>query len=636
MTKEPIRLAFIGTYPEVSRIFMDITEKMDNIRAICIDASFENAAARALELEPELDAILSRGGTAEYIQNAVNIPVIYIPITPFDVAKAIHVLPKGTAKAAVIYYRKNVLNIHDIEKLYKIQLKEYLFTDYGDIEQSVRDANERDIQIVIGGEVAAKIAEKYGMTGYAVSAGYEAVARAVEEALQVLREKKKEQQKSAQLKAAFSALVEGIVVLDEERRDVVFNSVAEKIFGRHYEIGDRLEDGPFDAHCREIYQAGARAEEIDTILRLGRGSYAVSHTPVKMQGRFVGMVSRYEDVTKVQRLEQQIRKEIHVKGFVAKHTFQDILGVSPEIRKAIDMAKIYTKADSSVLIEGESGTGKEFFAQSIHNASARKNGPFVAVNCTAIPENLLESELFGYETGAFTGARKEGRAGFFEMAHGGTLFLDEIGEITEPVQARLLRVLQEREVMRVGGDRVIPVDVRIISATNRSLWRLSQTGAFRVDLFYRLNIFHLDIPPLRDRRGDVAELCAYFAQRRGAALDRRFQEDILPRLEQYTWPGNVRELESVMERYCLLRTLWEDGTPVEEQIKTLLGLPAEAQTAAQKLPAGRDLREMVESMEYEIVRQVLSDCGNDQAAAARRLGIGKTTLWRKLRMGGRE
>ena len=631
-----IRLAFIGTYPEVSRIFMQITAEMGSIQAICIDASFESAAARAQELEPELDAILSRGGTAEYIQNAVNIPVIYIPITPFDVVKALHSIPEKTKKAAIIYYRKNVLNIKEIEKLYHIQLQEYLFTDYGDIEQSVRDANERDIQVVIGGEVAAKIAEKYGMSGYAVSAGYEAVARAIEEALQVLQEKRKEQNKSAQLKAAFSALVEGIVVLDESRRIIVSNTIAEKLFHRHYEVGEKPDDDLFSASCQEIYKKGAQAREINEIRRLNNGTFAVSYTPVKAKGKFVGVVCRYEDVTKVQKLERQIRKEIHAKGFVAKYTFPDILGTSPEIRKSINMAKVYTKADSSVLIEGESGTGKEFFAQSIHNASSRKSGPFVAVNCTAIPENLLESELFGYETGAFTGARKEGRAGFFEMAHGGTLFLDEIGEITESVQSRLLRVLQEREIMRVGGDKVIPIDVRVISATNRSLWKLSQTGKFRVDLFYRLNIFHLEIPPLREREGDVGVLCVHFAKKHGIELDEFFITSILPRLEQYTWPGNVRELESVMERYCLLKTLWEDDTPVDERIRALLGLPMEAVEVAQKLPEGRDLREMIENVEYEIVTQVLRACSNDQTAAAQRLGIGKTTLWRKLRLGNRE
>lgn len=630
-----IRLAFIGTYPEVSRLFMNATAQRSNIQAICVDASFERAVEKALELEPQLDAILSRGGTAEYIQRAVDIPVIYIPITPFDVVKVIHNLPKDTEVVAIIHYHKNVLNVKELEQLYHIKIFEYFFSDYGDIETAVRDANEKGIQIVIGGEVAAQIARKYSMQGITISAGYEAVVRAIEETLQILHEKEKEQNKSAQIKAAFSALVEGLVISDDERRVVTFNPVAEKIFHRRYDVGEILGDDVFDSYCERIYEEREQARETSEIRKMVGGTYVVSHTPIKAEGRFIGLVSRYEDVTKVQKLEQQIRKEIHTKGFLAKHSFEDILGVSPEIQRTIDMAKIYAQVDSSILIEGESGTGKEFFAQSIHNASSRRNGPFVAVNCTAIPENLLESELFGYEAGAFTGARKEGKAGLFEMAHGGTLFLDEIGEITEQMQARLLRVLQEREIMRVGGDKVIPIDVRIISATNRNLWRRAKEGVFRVDLYYRLNVFHLNIPPLRDRTDDIQILCESFAR---TPLEPSFYKTFLPILKSYRWPGNVRELESVMERYSLLKTFLEETEVTEKSINALLGLASREQentaaTAAMRLPKGRDLKEMVENVEYEIVAQVLKDCGNDQAEAAKVLGIGKTTLWRKLQMG---
>ena len=630
--KDKIRLAFIGTYPEVSEIFLEITSHMDHIHAIQVDASFEKAAALAKEMEPKLDAILSRGGTAEYIQNAVNIPVIYIPITPFDIVKAIHQLPQETRQVAIIHFHKNVFNIPEIETLYHIHIQEYLFKDYADIESSVYDAHKRGIRTVIGGAVAAQIAQKYDMQGYAVSAGYEAVARGIEEALQILQEKRKEQRRNAQLKAAFSALVEGIVIADENRRVVIYNPVAEKIFHRRYEVGSYLQEDVFDSCCQRIYELRERAEESNEIRRMGDGIYAVSHTPVKISGKFVGLVSRYEDVTKVQRLEQQIRKEIHAKGFVAKRTFSDISGGSPVLKNAVEMARLYASADSSILIEGESGTGKEFFAQSIHNSSSRRDGPFVAVNCTAIPENLLESELFGYEAGAFTGAKKEGKIGLFEMAHGGTLFLDEIGEIPEQLQASLLRVLQEREIMRVGGGRVIPIDVRIISATNRNLWKRAQEGSFRVDLFYRLNIFHLTIPPLREREGDIRILCEEFARRKGIVLSEYFYSAILPRFQLYTWPGNVRELESAMDRYILLRTIWNEASgDIDQQIDALLGgLQQTAAPASPQLPEGRDLKEMVEAVEREIARKTLEMCGGDQAAAAKRLGIGKTTLWRKL------
>lgn len=628
-----INMVFIGTYPEVSKIFMELTERHEGISGRSVDASFERAVEAAVSLEPELDVILSRGGTAEYIQRAVNIPVVYIPITLFDVAKVIHHLPKDTEKIALVHYRQNILNVQELESLYHFRIYEYLFNDYKDIEGSVRDAYEKGVKVIVGGTVAVRIAQKYGIKGFVVSAGTENVARAIEEALQILAEKKKAQEKNAQLSAAFSSMSEGIVILDAERRVVNYNQRMEYIFHRHYKIGDIPGADILDNDCRRIYEAPDDPRKISAIRRIGESSFAVTHTPIRTAGEFAGMVSLYEDVTKIQKLEQQIRRENHAKGFTAKHTFADILGESQAIRSAVRMARIYSNVDSAILIEGESGTGKEFFAQSIHNSSERKNGPFVAVNCTAIPENLLESELFGYEAGAFTGARKEGKQGLFELAHGGTLFLDEIGEISESVQSRLLRVLQEREIMRVGGNKVIPVDVRVISATNRNLWQRSQEGAFRVDLYYRLNVLHLSIPPLRERTGDIRVLSGAFAQRQGFAIDETFTDTILPELERYYWPGNVRELESVIERYRLLRMMWSQYESPDQRLTALLGMPFRAESSEPSplpVPEGRNLREMVENMERTVVRRVLEECGNDQTEAARRLGIGKTTLWRKL------
>ena len=384
----------------------------------------------------------------------------------------------------------------------------------------------------------------------------------------------------------------------------------------------------------KIYTQREKAEAISGLARIKGGMFTFSHSPVKLNDQFIGMVSCYEDITKVQSLEQMIRKEISAKGFKAKHTFDNILGISPQLSETIEMAKLYAKADSSVLIEGESGTGKELFAQSIHNESARSSGPFVAINCTSIPENLLESELFGYETGAFTGAKKDGKAGLFELAHGGTLFLDEIGEITEAVQARLLRVLQEKEIMRVGGNKVIPINVRVISATNRDLWERTQEGAFRSDLYYRLNVLHLNIPPLRNRTGDIEELSKCFANQKHTILNPIFYSEILPRLEHHSWPGNVRELESVMERYSLLSTIWDSANITETHINALLSVTNkdvnEIAGRTIPFPEGQDLKEMVENVEIEIIHRVLENCGNSQAEAARRLGIGRTTLWRKL------
>lgn len=635
---EKINLAFIGTYPEVSTIFINFTSKMDNVNAISIDASFEKAAEQAKKLQDNFDVILSRGGTAEYIKNAVDIPVLSIPITPFDVVKAIHKIPEGTKEIAFIHFKKNVLSVDEIESLYDLKIHDYKFTDYNDITKIVNDAWKKGISVVIGGAVAVQIAKSYGMDGIIVSAGRESVARAIKESKHILQEKRKEQYKALQLAEAFAALSEGIVILDENKHVVVYNDSAKKIFHTNYKPGDLVQPEVFVEQHKKIYEERENAEEIKGLARIKNGMFTYNHSPVKLNGKFIGMISCYEDVTKVQRLEQQIRKEINAKGFHAKHTFENIFGISPELQETIAMAKLYSKVDSSILIEGESGTGKELFAQSIHNESDRRNGPFVAVNCTSIPENLLESELFGYEAGAFTGAKKEGKAGLFELAHGGTLFLDEIGEITEAVQSRLLRVLQEREIMRVGGSRVIPINVRIISATNRDLWQRTQEGAFLSDLYYRLNVLHLSLPPLRSRKGDIKALCEMFAAQKHTLLQPAFYSHILPILEQYFWPGNIRELESVMERYSLLSTIWDQNTITDTQIHALLSVSnKDAKTASGAtlpFPEGKDLKEMIENIEAEIISQVMKDCGNNQTEAAHRLGIGRTTLWRKMNQCG--
>lgn len=269
----------------------------------------------------------------------------------------------------------------------------------------------------------------------------------------------------------------------------------------------------------------------------------------------------------------------------AKYSFQDIRGTSPAIQKAVRLSRYYASADETILIYGESGTGKELFAQSIHNASHRKSGPFVAVNCAAIPDTLIESELFGYEEGAFTGARRGGKQGLFQSAHRGTIFLDEIGDVSLQVQSRLLRVLEEREIMPVGSTQVIPVDVRVVCATNRDLKRLVREGAFREDLYYRLKILSLTLPPLRERREDIPDILE------SVLGPVQLPEQVTEQVLRYSWPGNIRELRAFASNVAiflqqstpegwsapllneLMETFFGEGT----QQAAATGQPSEAQ-----------------------------------------------------------
>jgi two-component system response regulator HydG len=294
------------------------------------------------------------------------------------------------------------------------------------------------------------------------------------------------------------------------------------------------------------------------------------------------------------------------------------------MQRVLEMVARVAPSDATVLVQGESGTGKELIAKAIHHASPRADGPFVAVNCGALPEALLESELFGHVKGAFTGAIAAKR-GLFEEAQGGTLFLDEIGEMPPSLQVKLLRALQEREIRRVGGTQAIGVDVRIVAATNRDLAQLVRDGRFRDDLYYRLNVVLVALPPLRERREDVPLLAAHFlaraAERRGRPL--RLSAATEERLAAYPWPGNVRELENALERASILAagdTIAPGDLPPHIASGAGPGpVPA--------LPAQRNLAEV----ERAHILQTLERCGWNHSRAADALGIGRTTLWRKLK-----
>lgn len=337
------------------------------------------------------------------------------------------------------------------------------------------------------------------------------------------------------------------------------------------------------------------------------------------------------------RRAEYIRELVNkVIGSGARYTFSNIIGKSPEIERAKELAKLVANGNTSVLITGESGTGKELFAQSIHNHSPYAKGPFIAVNCGAFPKELIESELFGYDPGAFTGARKEGRAGKFELANNGTIFLDEIGDMPFEVQVKLLRVLQEKCVTRIGGKKTIPLNVRLITATNVNLEAAIQNHTFRSDLYYRLNVFNLNIPPLSKRGEDVFELTYYFlAKYENTTYEpiREIDPEVRSFFLQYPWPGNIRELENVIERVCILTTngrLSMDSLPANMlKYHQLLPAPSPDSPAVNTTVPPSSYLSATESEKQLIIEHITRSSGNIKKAAAS-LGISRRTLYRKL------
>ena len=358
---------------------------------------------------------------------------------------------------------------------------------------------------------------------------------------------------------------EGILCTDAEGRVLFCNQLFLNLAGLGYvdTLNRRYAEIPAPAELTDILRCG-RDLEAEVVECQGR-KLLVHRQSFAEKGE--GFVLSIQDVTRLQELESNVRKKLSEKGFLARYTMDSLIGKSTAIQEKLWEARKIAATDYTVLLTGDNGTGKEMFAQAIHNSSSRAGAPFVVVNLASLSDNIIESEIFGYEGGAFTGALRNGKAGLFEIAHNGTIFVDEIGDVSPHIQQRLLRVLQEKVVMRVGGSRLIPINVRVIAATNRDLLQLVQQGKFRMDLYYRLNVLHLHIPPLSQRTEDIPLFLEHFFREIGS--QKRVSPEALTLLQQYTWPGNVRELQNLvyyLDTLCNREEIRAEDLPPEYQL----------------------------------------------------------------------
>ena len=339
-------------------------------------------------------------------------------------------------------------------------------------------------------------------------------------------------------------LDDGVLTFDADLHVKLYNKQIVKFFQADLPILTNRPIGKiFDQHLSALITQNKTIE--NEIFSYGSNYYMLSKRTFFDKKKCIGGCITIRECRNIELQNLKLSQAMHNKGYRAKYHFSSIQGKDRHLLKTIALAKKAARGSSDILIEGESGTGKELFVQSIHNASQRASGPFVAFNCAALTGSLLESELFGYEEGAFTGARKNGKHGLFEIADHGTIFLDEISEIPAEIQVKLLRVLQERELIRVGGTRTIPIDVRVIAATNQNLYELVQKKKFRMDLYFRLNVFTIKLPPLRERRNDIPLLVQYFLKKRDIKTD--FPYELMQFFQDYHWPGNIRELKNCID-----------------------------------------------------------------------------------------
>jgi transcriptional regulator with PAS, ATPase and Fis domain len=390
-----------------------------------------------------------------------------------------------------------------------------------------------------------------------------------------------------QLSGLLEALEDGIVVVDDGGTVYAGNAKALEVLGeRGSLVGKRIAELIPGVPLGQVLLSGTPID--NRLVKVKSRDISLRLVPVLSGGKASGVLAIVNTFDEKEKSQHILRSQLPGKGHRAKYTFDSIVGRDETIAEIKNLARRQARSNSSVLIIGETGTGKELLAHAIHDASERKKWQFVTVNCAALPESLLESELFGYAEGAFTGARKGGKPGLFELAHKGTIFLDEIGEMEMGLQARLLRVLESREVMRIGGDSLIHVDIRVIAATNRDLWAQVEEGRFRRDLYYRLNVLPIEVPPLRRRKGDIPLI--FESLKESLAADFRLSDGATEALMGHPWYGNVRELKNCVEYLaCLEKDLIEarDLAPVIRRAQPTGALPAAAPGAA--LPAGNRL-----------------------------------------------
>ncbi|KIV55981.1 hypothetical protein AM501_20010 [Aneurinibacillus migulanus] len=626
--KEYIEHAF-ETFEELNQL-----EKIEKIDYENVEFELEEVvvvADRVRELNLDADVIISRGLLSKILKESNEfIPVVDTPVQGIDLIRCLYDCKArfGRKKVAVIGSLNMIYGVENFTDIVDLPIQSYVLNDITESSRLVDLAARDGCEVILSGLSTCKYAEEIGLGALLIRTGKESFRQALIEAKRLALVSRREQEKAQRYQTILNYAYEGVIAVDQTGRISVFNTAAQETLSisKPNVIGCSILDIVPAGKFRNMLLSSDEYQE--DIITYQSVQLAVKKVGIFLRDKKVGDVVTFQDVTGIQEMERKIRKKMHLRGHVAKHTFDDILYRSTKIRETIEIAKRFSKADSNILIVGETGTGKEMFAQSIHNHSKRKNGPFVAINCAALPENLLESELFGYVEGAFTGAMKGGKPGFFELAHGGTIFLDEIGEISHKLQSRLLRVLQEREIVRIGDDKVIPIDVRILAATNKNLEHMVKIGDFREDLYYRLNVLKLMLPPLREHREDIPLLVDFFIQEGLMDCEHIIITDAAKKeLSEWSWEGNIRHLQNFCERLAVLCK--GKIIDIHDVNKCSDNYKLEKVTLDKDMQGSSALG--LYRSEREKILLVLERVKYNKSKAAAELGISRTTLWRKMK-----
>lgn len=633
-----IRIGIALPYPEAEPLARDVFREhtaymrgqvQDNTQYL-LETIVAAATDEVLTNAPECDVMIARGGTyLDLCKRSFPVPLVELIVSGSDIVEMLLRLRRhyNGAPAAILGTQNMVLGVEQLGEQLSVDVTPYILKEntYQEVRQTVERAIRDGKRVIIGGKIGCQRARELGVPSMQILSGRDTFWNAIAEAKQVARISLAEREKALSLQTLLDNAYEGLFAIDRNGCVSFLNAAAIRILQlstREQYLGRKAAEVLSSPALNRIL---ALSGEYDDIIPYKNTHLSVKKVELRMHGSVVGSVVTVLNASQIQTTEDKLRMTLHHKGHSAKYSFDQMIIRSPRMLECMQEAKAFAGTDSNVVIVGESGTGKELVSQSIHASSRRSQNNFVALNCAALPENLLESELFGYVEGAFTGAAKGGKAGLFEIAHKGTIFLDEISEIPLGLQGRLLRVLQEREIMRLGDSKIIPIDIRVIAATNKNLEELVRAGKFRQDLYYRLYVLQLNIPPLRERKEDIPPLVdsfiQKFRQREGAQAEIHLTSSDYALLQAQPWYGNVRELRNFCERFAVL---YQPGAAPSELLVHLLG----GRYGSQAENSGQTAAPICDR---ERVLSALEACRGNKTRAAAQLGISRVTLWRMLK-----
>ncbi|MDB8792313.1 sigma 54-interacting transcriptional regulator [Romboutsia sp. 1001216sp1] len=589
--------------------------------------------------------IIGRGGGYKLILDTVNVPIIPLNMKSIDLLKAIKLASTYKKEIVLILgYDEVDFDYISLKDVINIRIKEEWFKSKYEIRSKVlKYIDKKEGIVIVGSGIACSFARQYNIDNVFINASEESITEVIEYAKNIISSLSNEKFNNQMLINILDGVKDGIIAIDTKGKIILFNESAKKILNtKKEEVYKKNIKDVFpcmDWLVEAMIKNESHKRKIRNINKLTVNTRSV---PIIVDGQVQGIIGILQDITNIQSLERKIRMDLNNKGLCAKYTFDDYIFKDEISKELVEMAKKIGKTEFTTLLYGESGCGKEVLAQSMHNISQRKDKPFVAINCATISESLLESELFGYEEGAFTGAKKGGKPGLFELAHGGSIFLDEINSLPINIQTKLLRVIEEKKIMRMGSDRVIPLDIRIMAATNENLRQKIKDKTFRADLFYRLSSLEINIPPLRKRKKDIVFLFEYFVRKmieeggfsNLSSISDNFQlkQEEVNLLNNHNWLGNIRELKNVAQKYVLtgkIEILYvedEDNKVDEYNLNTCNSQFKNINY--EKI--GIDIKEINKYVETKIINILLSQ-GLNKTQVASILGISRTALWKKYK-----